>query len=67
MRAVTTGPSTGFEAIVPGRQDKFQRNGNPDFRSASLICGTAHFSLPLVSSLFIKARLRRLQDLADKN
>jgi hypothetical protein len=43
MRAVTTGPSTGFEAITPGRQDKFHGNHNPGFRSANLICGTAHF------------------------
>ena len=45
MRAVTTGPSTGGEAIAPGRQDEFPRNRNPGFRSANLIiCGTAHFS-----------------------
>ena len=44
MRAVTTGPSTGGEAIAPGRQDEFPRNRNPGFRSANLIiCGTAHF------------------------
>jgi hypothetical protein len=33
--AVTTGPNTGLDVIVPGRQDI-----NPVFRSADIICGT---------------------------
>src|SRR6266481_7349655 len=31
------------EVIVPGRQDEFLVNRNPDFRSADLVCATAHF------------------------
>jgi len=64
MRAVTTGPSTGGEAIAPGRQDEFPRNRNPGFRSANLIiCGTAHFSPHVVSLDPIGIEMRRAQRL----
>jgi hypothetical protein len=35
-RAVTTGPETGLEIFVPGRQDMSERTINPGFRSADL-------------------------------
>jgi hypothetical protein len=37
VRAVTTGPKTGLEILVPGRQDKSDRTINPVIRSADLI------------------------------
>jgi hypothetical protein len=41
-RAVTTESKYRDRGFQPGRQDCFHRKPNPVFRSANLICGTAH-------------------------
>jgi hypothetical protein len=42
-RAVTHGSKYRVEVISLGRQDWFFGTHNPVFRSAHLICGTAHY------------------------
>jgi hypothetical protein len=41
---VTTGPKTGLEILVPGRQDKSERTIYPGIRSADLIVAPLFYS-----------------------
>jgi hypothetical protein len=36
FRAMATGPNTGLEIFIPGRQDNSERTKNPEIRSANL-------------------------------
>ena len=55
---MTTSPNSGFEIIAPGASGQSSSELiNPVFRSADLLCGTAH-SLPCIHSVTDTLQLR---------
>ncbi len=51
VRAVATGPETGLEIFVPGRQDKSERTINPGIRSADLIVAPLFYAKDPIRTL----------------
>jgi hypothetical protein len=45
--AATTGPSSGFEVLAPGRQDLANNHNNPDYQER-LLCALVAERLPLL-------------------